>query len=181
MRCSHLCYPATVHDDYFVRNRKRLLLVMSHVDAGEPQSLLKLPYLFAHPAPQLCIKVGKRFVKQQHLWFQHQGAGDRDTLLLTARQFRRQAIIISCKAYHFQTLASLVALRLPRKQRLPQPVGDIFDDAHMREQGVGLEHHADIAFVWRQQCHILPANQDMTRSLRFESGNHAKRGCLAAA
>jgi len=181
MRRSHLGDAAHVHDDNFIRNRQRLFLVVGHIDTGEPQGLLQVPDLFPHPAAKFRIKIGKRLVKQQHLRLQHQRPGHRHALLLPAGQFRGQAVIVALEPNQLQAFARLVALGGPRKLRLPQSVGHIFDDAHVREQGIGLEHHADVALVRRQKGDVLPADQHMARGLRFKAGNHPQRRGFAAA
>ena len=51
----------------------------------------------------------------------------------------------------------------------------------MREQGVVLEHEADIALVSRQPRQVAPAERDRSGSRREEAGDQAQGGGLAAA
>jgi hypothetical protein len=73
--------------------RKRLALVVRHVQHGEFQRLLQLADLLAHAPAQLGVEVGQRLVEQQHRRLQHQRARHRHALLLAARQLRGQALL----------------------------------------------------------------------------------------
>jgi hypothetical protein len=82
--------------------RHRLFLIMGHIDGRQAKALLDLADFLAHMAAQLGVKVGQRFVQQQHLGFQHDGARHRDALLLAARQFRRQPRAKPLQPHQFQ-------------------------------------------------------------------------------
>jgi ABC-type nitrate/sulfonate/bicarbonate transport system ATPase subunit len=74
----------------------------------------------------------------------------------------------------------LAAADLERKRR-------ILEDAHMRPDGVGLEHHAEIAPVRGDEDsplrreHELPTYRDLARLRPFEPGDRAQRRRLPAA
>ena len=55
---------------------------MRDIDHGQAKFLLQVADFVPHRATKFGIKVGKRFIKQQHLWFKNQRARHRDTLLL---------------------------------------------------------------------------------------------------
>ncbi|MCY1305148.1 hypothetical protein D9M70_549350 [compost metagenome] len=57
---------------------------MGDIDRGEAKPLLQLADFRAHLAAQARIEVRQRLIQQQYLWFEHEGAGDGDTLLLSA-------------------------------------------------------------------------------------------------
>ncbi len=63
-----------------------------------------------------------------------------------------------------------------------QAVADIVGDAHVGEQRVGLEHHADIALLDRHRRHVLAVEQHPAAGIRqFEAGDDAQHRGLAAA
>ena len=51
----------------------------------------------------------------------------------------------------------------------------------MREDGVVLEHQADVALAGRCREHGLPVDQDIAGGGRFQAHDHVQRGRLAAA
>ncbi len=54
-------------------------------------------------------------------------------------------------------------------------------NGHVGKQRIGLENHADIALVGLQAVLLLAADGDATGGRRFEAGDHAQDGRLAAA
>ncbi len=74
-----------------------------------------------------------------------------------------------------------LGLRLAGNAALLQAVADIVGDAHMREEGVVLEHHADPALVRRQPGDGTVLEQDLACRGRLEAGQHHERGGLARA
>ena len=65
--------------------------------------------------------------------------------------------------------------------------GDVVVDGHIRPQGIVLEQEADLALVGRNvdahgavENHLVP-DRDTAAGGRFQTGNHAQRGRLAAA
>ncbi len=59
--------------------------------------------------------------------------------------------------------------------------GDVVVHGHVREQRVGLEDHADIALVRLQRALVLAVDDERAAGRRFEAGDHAQDGRLAAA
>ena len=73
-----------------------------------------------------------------------------------------------------------VPLRLGHAVDL-EPVGDVVCHRHMREHGVGLEHHVHGAAVRRNFAHVLAVDIDVALGRHFEAGEHAQQRRLAAA
>ena len=73
-----------VHDDDGIADGHSLALVMGYIDCRNAQRLLNAADFRAHTYAQLRVQVGKRLVKQEHARFHHQGARQRDALLLAA-------------------------------------------------------------------------------------------------
>ena len=63
--------------------------------------------------------------------------------------WRRIAVRECDKPDHLQRRAGALAPIRCAEMPHPQPEGDVLDDRQVREQGVGLEHHADVAPVRR--------------------------------
>ncbi len=62
-----------------------------------------------------------------------------------------------------------------------QTIGDIVRNRHMREYGIGLEHHIDRALVGGHAFHILPIDQQLTFAGHFKARDHAQQRGLATA
>src|SRR3546814_955001 len=61
-----------------------------------------------------------------------------------------------------------------------QPEGDVALDGEIREQGVGLEHDAEVALGDRQGRYVPTGLLDGAARLQVEPGNGAQEGGLAA-
>src|SRR5262249_46726672 len=60
--------------------------------------------------------------------------------------------------------------------------GDIVEDRHVGEQGIGLKHHADVALLRRPADHRFAAHEDLaTRRLLEARHEHERRGLARAA
>ncbi len=75
-----------VHDGDAVGDRQRLLLVVRDRNCGDACLLDDSANLLAHLDAEIDVEVGKRFVEQQHLGFGCERSGERDPLLLPARE-----------------------------------------------------------------------------------------------
>ncbi len=82
---------AVAHDDNTISQRHGLDLIMRYVDDRGLHLGMKLLDLGAHLRAQLRIKIGKRFVEQEHFWITHDSATHSNTLALTARKLCRAA------------------------------------------------------------------------------------------
>ena len=67
-----------------------------------------------------------------------------------------------------------------RPARDPEAVADILEDGHVREEGVGLEHHGDVAVGGRQVGDVALADVDAAGCRQLQSGDHPERRRLAA-
>ena len=110
------------------------------------------------------------------------GGGQGDARALAAGELSDAALGQGGQLHHLQHRLDF-ALDLRAFQLLhPQAVADVFSHAHVRKQGIGLEHHPHLALLDRQPGDIVGAEQDATAWVRkFEAGDHAQCGGLAAA
>ena len=87
-----LLEPAGVHHADPVGHRERLGLVVGDEQGGDPELLLQAPDLDPQLGADPGVQRRQRFVEQQHAGFDRQGPGERDALLLAARQLVGEAI-----------------------------------------------------------------------------------------
>ena len=85
---------AAVHNCNTVGNGHGFLLVMGNVNAGDANVVLNVLDNGTHFNTKLCVKVGERFVHQQHVGADAEGAGQSNTLLLTAGEAFGQTVSI---------------------------------------------------------------------------------------
>ncbi len=169
------------HDDDPVGDGQRLGLVMRDVDHGEAESLLQRADLLPHAPAQAGVEVRQRLVERQHLRLQHQGAGDRDALLLAARHLRLQVGSEALQADRLQRGLGLGMRLPPPGARGDEAIGDVVQDGHVGEGRVGLEHHGDVALACRQQRDVAAADGEPTLGRLLEARDHAQQRRLAAA
>ena len=105
-RAGLLDQPVAHHDDA-VRHRQRFFQVVGHIDRGDAEPMLQLAQFDAHVGAQLGVEIGQRLVEQQHRRLEHEGARQRDALLLAAGQLRRPP---RCKAVHLHHVERLMHL-----------------------------------------------------------------------
>jgi hypothetical protein len=124
---------AGFHDDHQVGERHGLVLAMGHMHEADAEIALQALQFTAHVFAQERIERRKRLVEQQNLRPRDEGARQRDALLLTARQLRRQPIGKVAHPDEFQELArARPPLDLARPANL-EAVGHVIDRRHMRK------------------------------------------------
>ena len=181
MRRAALRNDTVVHDDDLVAHRERFILVVRHIGHREPQPLLQRSDLLAHLPAQARVQIGQRLVEQQDRRFQHQRPGQRNPLLLAARQFRGLPLVEADQPDAAQRLLRALPRDAPGHPRHLEAVADVVEHVQVGEQRVALEHHADVAVRGAQRRHVLAPDQDLARRRCFEAGDHPQRGGLAAA
>ena len=67
-----------------VGHRQCFGLIVCHVNGCDAEIVGKVRDLELHVFAKLLVQRTKRFIHQNKLWLEHKGAGQRDTLLLTA-------------------------------------------------------------------------------------------------
>ena len=120
---------------------------MGDVDHGDAEALVEVLDLVLHLLAQLLVERAERLVHHDQLGLEHERARDRDPLLLAARELGGAALPEARELDHVERLPD-PRLDLGRRgfahlERERQ----VLVDRHVREQGVVLEHHADVAPV----------------------------------
>ena len=132
-----------------------------------------------HVMAQLGVEIGQRLVEQQQLGPAHQGAADRDPLLLPARGRRRLAIERVGDPQELGDLAHAALDLRPGDPRLAQRIGQVVVHRQVRIEGEGLEDHGDPPTLHGCGRHVAPGELDLAGLQRFEAGNRAQGRRLA--
>ena len=154
---------------------------MRHIEGGDAEGLLELADLAAHLDPELGVQVRERLVQQQHLGLDHQRAGDRDALQLTARELMRPTLAIPLEAHQHQRTGDALVDYLARDTPRLEPIGDVASDAEVREHRVILKYHAGVAPMRRQPVDAPLAEADRACVEIGEARDHPQERGLAAA
>ena len=170
-----------VHDDDAVGQSQRFFLVMRHVQHGDAQFALDAAQLGAHLHAQLGVQVRQRLIEQQQGRFDDDGARQRHALLLAAGHLRRQARFKARQTDGGDHGFDLGFQQSWRNLAQTQTESDVVVYIQVREQGIRLEDHADIALVRRQLADFAAVEHDAARLQRHQAGDRAHGGGLAAA
>ena len=149
-----------MHDGDPVGEAHRLDLVVGDVDRRCPALLQDALQLGAHLQAQERVEVGERLIHQEHLRLDREGARHRHPLPLPAREL---AGVFGELALDVHELGGpldlalddgLVGLLLHA-----QAEGDVLEHRHVREDGVVLEHHGELAGPRRQAVDLALADR----------------------
>ena len=173
--------PAVVEHREAVAHPERLLLVVGDVDEGDPDLALQGLELGLHLLAELEVEGAERLVEQQHLGLVDQRAGERDALALAAGELGRPAQAEAAERHQLEHRRRAPVALGPGHALDHQAVGDVVQHAHVREQGVVLEHRVDVAIVGRHAEHALPMERDLAPIRLLEPGDQAQTRGLARA
>ena len=180
-RVGDLLDPRLVHDDDAVGHRQRLFLVVRDVDEHQPELTLEVAELDAHAELQQPVEVAERLVEEQRLRLRHEHAGERDALLLAAREraglrseSSERPTISSASIARFRRSALPSALHL-------QPEGDVVEHGAVREEREVLEDGRRRPLVRRQVDERLAVEDDVALGRVLVAADHPQRRRLAAA
>ena len=98
LRRAELLHPAGVHHRDPVAHRERLLLVVGHVHERDPDLGLDPLELHLELAPELEVERAERLVEEQDVGPVGEGSGERDPLLLAARELVRAPLLVARRA-----------------------------------------------------------------------------------
>ena len=175
-RVAQLLDVAVAHDRDRVGHRHRLLLVVRDVDEGDADLALDPLQLELHLLAELEVERPERFVEQEHARVIDECPGERDPLLLAARELCRLALLDLRETDELEHLADLPLQVVAADSLAPQPEGDVLEDREVREERVGLEHRVDVTLVGRQLADVAVAEQDRGPS----SVPRSRRSCGAS-
>ncbi len=155
---------------------------MGNVYRGDPQFPEQTVDIDPQSFAQQRVQCRQRLVEQKDLGLHGNGPRQRHTLALAPGQLVDTAAPQLLDMHHLQHLVNAaVHLRRGHPADL-QTVGDIPLDIHVGEQGVGLEHHADVTMLDGQIGDILIIEIDPSAGIgALKAGNDPQGGGLAAA
>ena len=154
-------------------------MIVGDVDHRHPHAFVDVPDLVLHLLAELAVERTERLVHEHDLRLEDQCSRNCHALLLPPRKLVRPPVPEAAKLHHVEHPGDApLDLRLARLAHL-QGVGDVLEHRHVREQGVVLEHHADVALVRRQVVDGAPFENDVAVGGGFESGEHHQAGGLA--
>ncbi len=135
----------------------------------------------SHRVAQLGVERRQRLVQQQHAGFLDQRARQCHALALTTGELVGHALLVAGEMDLGQGIGD-PGFDLVRRDSLElEAVGDVLRHRHVRENGIGLEHHVHGPLVWRQIHHVDTVQQQLALGRRLEAGDRAEQGRLAAA
>jgi hypothetical protein len=172
-----------LHHRHPVAHGHGLGLVVGDVGGGGGgvEVVLDLGDLRAHLHPQLGVQVGQGLVHQEHLGLADDGPAHGHPLALAARELLGLAVQQRRQLQHVGHLPDpAVDLGLVHAPDA-QPVGDVVGDGHVRVQGIGLEHHGDVAVPGGEGVDHPVADAHGPGREVLQAGHHPQGGRLAAA
>ena len=173
-----------IHDDDAIGHGHRFDLIVGHVHRRVLEFVVEAPDFETHFRAQVGIEVGERLVEQQDIGLGCERAGERDTLLLSARELRGVAFGLCGElGGHEQRLRATALLGLRQRLHL-QSVRDVFAHRHVRPDRVALEDHAHVAPFGRNDClgrrYDRAADANLAVIGLGQAGDHAQGRGLAA-
>ncbi len=124
---------------------------------------------------------GKRLIQKQHFRLGDDGSCQRDTLLLAAGKLHRELVDLLRKADDLQNILHFFVGLFLRHFFHLEAEADVVGDAHIREQGILLEHHADAAVPRVDIRDILPVEINFAARDLLKAGETAQQRGLSAA
>ncbi len=106
--------------------------------------------------------------------------GERDALLLSARELARFAASKRSHLDHLERLADPPRGLVLVDTLLPEPVRDVLGNRHVREEGVVLEDRVHVPLVRWHALHVRTGDADVPLVGLLEAGQHPQRRRLAA-
>ena len=141
-----------------VAHHERLFLVVRDVDERDADLALDAHELELHLLAELEVERAERFVEQEHGRLVDQRAGERDPLLLAARELGGPALVVAVELHEVEVALDPVADLGLRDLLAPQTERDVVGDGQVREQRVRLEDGVDVALERRDADDVAAAS-----------------------
>ena len=170
-----------MHDGDPVGDRQGLVLVVGDEQGGDADLELDAPDLVAQLGADLGVQRRERLVEQEDLRLDRERPGERHPLLLAARELVRVAAGLVAEADQLEEPVGGRRRSVAADPAQPQAEGDVLARGHVREQAVGLKHHAHVAPVRRHVGDVVAVEQDPAGVEPLQAGKRAQGRGLAAA
>ena len=170
-----------VHDCNSVGNCKGFALVVSDIDEGNADLVVKGIKVKEKACTELCIKGRKRFVQKKNLWLVDEGTGNGNSLTLTAGKLVRLFKHVLVKLNKVQVFAYLFVYFLLVLLLKAQWKCNVFIYRKMRKKCVALENRVAWPLVCRERNNVLVVKKNCSIVREFKSCDYAEECSLAAA
>ena len=170
---------AVAHNDNAVRHGQGFLLVVGDIYEGDAQILLQFLDDNTQAYPDLGVQGAQRFVQQQHIRLDGDGAPQAYTLLLPATELRRVVVPPGTQPQQLQDLIHPFIDQFLRHLAHFQAESGVFPYGHVGKKGVGLEDNAEIPFLGDHVVDHLAIVNDIARGHLFEPRDEPQQGCFA--
>ena len=177
----HLHDLTGVHDGDPGGHGHGLFLIVGHGHEGDAEAFLEVDQLELGVLAQALVERPERLVQQQQLGMLGEAARQRHALALTAGELIGPALAQLGDLEQIEHLADPLGAFLARHAVLFEPELHVLLHGHVREQGVGLEHHVDGAGIGRDVGDIDPVDVDPPAGGMLQSRQQAQQGRFAAA
>jgi hypothetical protein len=136
---------------------------MGDVDRGQRERSLKPSQLRAHGCTKFRVQAREWFVQQEEPWPTDKRTGQRNPLLLTARELMRVA---GCESIDANELQGIVDSSIPLGSGNLEGIQNELEIARDRQVGPQrqiLEHESDLTSVRRQEASARAGNPDVAQ------------------
>ena len=157
-----------------------LHLVVRHVDGRGAQAVVEVDELVAGADPQPGVQVGQRLVEQKDFGVPHDGAADGNPLPLPAGERVRPPVEERGQTQGRGRLLDSALDFRPWQAAPLQPEGQVVAHVHVGVEGVGLEHHGDVAVLGGDVVHDPAVDRELAGGDALQSRDHPQDGGLAA-
>ena len=154
---------------------------MGDVEEGDAELALEALELDLHLLSELEVESPERLVEEQDLGPVDQRAGDGDALLLAAGELGGPTVLEGGELHEGENVSHAARDLFLGDLAHPEPVGDVVEDRHVREERVALEHRVDVALIGLSVGDVLAGEQDLAGGRLLEAADHAQRRGLAGA
>ena len=149
---------------------------MGHVDSGHAQFFMQMTQFDLHLITQLFVERRQRFVHQQNPRLKHNGAGDCDTLFLSAGKLVNAPVPKPTKLHSFKRLFDTFFQFAFGCFPQTQWVADISRHGHMWKQRIALKRHANFAQMRRRADDFAVAELEAAAIWPGKSSEHHQKG-----
>jgi hypothetical protein len=159
----------------------RFVGVMRDENRRDVRALVQIAQPRAQLAPHMEVQGGERLVEQQNRRLRRQRAGQRDALFLAAREFARQARLITFEPHEREQFADPARRLLARRAADVEREADVLANGHVREERVVLGDEPDSAPAGRHVGNVRAVDQNAAGVGMVETGNDAQQRRFSAA
>ena len=172
---------AVADDGHAVGHGEGLVLVVGDVDAGDAGGALGASDFIAHLEAEFGVEVGEGLVEQEEVRVDGEGAGEGDALLLAAGELGGASAGVIGHPDDVEEFAGPLVSLSPSLASHLEAESDVLEDAHVRPEGVVLEHHAAASPVGRSARDVVVSEADAAGVGEVEACDDPEEGRFAAA